>query len=118
MAAKKDTSLKRQKMTFEKFCRDYIPEHPELKLGTDDMSPTEFAQVALEEGRKLGFNFTEAEIQAVLGEHRRVRRQLVDLGAVAKASANGTAMCYNGALRTDEPVEADWLVIKGTVRKG
>jgi hypothetical protein len=116
--AKKENAPSRVKMTFEKFCRDYIPEHPELKLGTDEMSPSEFAQVALEEGRRLGFTFSEAEIQAVLGEHRRVRRQLADLGAVAKASANGTAMCYNGAMRTDEPVDADWLVIKGSVRKG
>ncbi len=106
-----------KKMTFEKFCRDYIPTHPELKLGTDDMSPTEFAKVALDEGRKLGFSFTEAEIQSVLGEHRQVRRKIADLGAVAKASANGTAMCYQGAMRTDDPVDADWLVIKGVTEK-
>jgi hypothetical protein len=106
-----------QKMTFEKFCRDYIPEHPELGLGTDELSPSEFAQVAREEGRKLGFAFTEAEIQDVLGQHRQVRRQIADLGSAVKASANGTAMCYQGAMRTDDPVEADWLVIKG-VREG
>jgi hypothetical protein len=105
------------RMTFEKFCRDYIPEHPELKLGTDELSTSEFAQVALEEGRKLGFSFSEAEIQTVLGEHRQVRRQIADLGATAKASANGTAMCYQGAMRTDDPVEADWLVIKGAQEK-
>jgi hypothetical protein len=101
-----------QKMTFEKFCRDYIPTHPELNLATDNMSPSEFAKVAKDEGDKLGFNFTESEIQAVLGEHRAVRRQLANLGSVAKASANGTAMCWHDAMRTDEPVEADWLEIK------
>ncbi len=63
-------------MTFEKFCRNYIPDHPELKLGTDDLSSTEFAKVALDEGRKLGFSLTEAEIQAVLGEHPQVRRKI------------------------------------------
>jgi hypothetical protein len=109
---------RKSKMTFERFCRDYIPDHPELKLGTDDLSPTEFAQIALEQGRKLGFAFTESEIQAVLGEHRAARRTIADLGAVAKASANGTAMCYNGAWRTDDPIDADWLVIKGVKEKG
>jgi hypothetical protein len=106
-----------KKMTFEKFCRDYIPAHPELGLETDDMSPSEFAKVAKEEGDKLGFSFTESEIQAVLGEHRAVRRQIANLGAVAKASANGTAMCWHDALRTDEPVDADWLEIKAASKK-
>jgi len=105
------------KMTFEKFCRDYIPAHPELKLGTDEMSPSDFAKVAKEHGAQLGFSFSDAEIQAVLGEHRAVRRQIADLGAEVKASANGTAMCWSGALRTDEPVDADWLVIKGVSAK-
>jgi len=107
----------REKMTFERFCRNYIPEHPELKLGTDDLSPSEFAKVAQDTGRKLGFSFSDAEIEAVLGEHRAVRRQFRDLGAVAKASANGTAMCYHGAMRTDDPVDADWLVIKASVER-
>ena len=106
-----------KKMTFEKFCRDYIPDHPELKLGTDDMSPTEFAKVAKEEGNKLGFTFTDAEIQSVLGEHRAVRLQIGNLGAEVKASANGTAMCWSGAIRSDEAVDADWLVIKGSIEK-
>lgn len=102
-----------KKMTFERFCRDYIPEHPELDLGDDDLSPTEFASVALEEGRKLGFKFSEAEIQSVLGEHREVRRRVADFGGAVKASANGTAMCWqHDAARTDDPVDADWLVIK------
>ncbi|GAA2767629.1 hypothetical protein GCM10010103_66710 [Streptomyces paradoxus] len=101
-----------EKMTFEKFCRDYIPEHPELGLGTDELSPSEFAKVALEEGRKLGFAFTESEIQAVLGEHRRVRKEIANLGASVKASANGTAMCWHGGITTEEPIDADWLVIK------
>jgi hypothetical protein len=104
---------KSKKMTFEKFCRNYIPEHPELNLGTDDMSPSEFAKVAKEEGAKVGFTFSDAEIQEVLGEHRDVRRQVANLGASIKASANGTAMCWQGAVRTDEPVDADWLTIKG-----
>jgi hypothetical protein len=108
---------KSAKMTFDKFCRNYIPEHPELNLGTDDLSPSEFAKIALEQGRKLGFSFSEAEIQAVLGEHRAVRRQIRDLGAVAKASANGTAMCYQGAMRTDDPIDENWLVIKASVQK-
>src|SRR5262245_23821908 len=95
-----------RRMTFERFCRDYIPTHPELKLGEDDMSPTEFAKVAKEQGQRLGFHFSEAEIQAVLGEHRKVRKEIADLGAAAKASANGTAMCYNGAIRTEEPIDA------------
>ena len=99
------------KMTFEKFCRDYIPEHPELNLAEDNMSPTEFAKVAQEEGKKLGFHFSDAEIWSLLGQHREVRRQIADLGAAAKASANGTAMCWNGARRTDEAVDADWLTI-------
>jgi hypothetical protein len=101
-----------KKMTFEKFCRNYIPAHPELGLDTDDLSPSEFAKVALEEGRKLGFSFTESEIQDVLGEHRQLRRQVADLGGAVKASANGTAMCWQGAIQTDEPIDADWLVIK------
>lgn len=102
-----------EKMTFERFCRDYIPEHPELGLETDDMSPSAFAKVALEEGRKLGFAFTEGEIQSVLGEHRRLRREIANVGAEVKASANGTAMCWqHGAIRTDDPIDADWLVIK------
>jgi len=104
-------------MTFERFCRDYIPAHPELKLGTDEMSPAEFSKIALDEGKKLGFNFTEREIETVIGEHRAVRRQIADLGAAVKASANGTAMCYNGALRTDDPIDANWLVIKASKAK-
>lgn len=102
------------RMTFEKFCRDYIPDHPELNLGEDNMSPTEFANVALEEGRRLGFNFTEAEIWSVLGEHREVRRRVAMLGGAVKASANGTAMCnQSGSIaRTDDPVDADWLEIR------
>lgn len=108
---------KQGKMTFEKFCRDYIPAHPELKLGTDTLSPTEFAKVAAEEGHKLGFTFSEAEIWSVLGEHRQARRAVADLGGSVKASANGTAMCWSGAIRTEDPIEADWLVIKGTVQK-
>jgi hypothetical protein len=106
-----------RKMTFEKFCRNYIPEHPELNLGTDDLSPTEFAKVAIDEGRKLGFSFSDAEIQAVLGEHRKVRQMVADLGGVVKASANGTAMCNAGVARTDDPIDADWLVIKGVSEK-
>jgi hypothetical protein len=104
---------KRERMTFESFCWEYIPQHPELNLQEDDLSPTEFAKVALDEGRKLGFHFTEAEIQDVLGEHRQARRRVFDLGGAVKASANGTAMCYNGGMRTDDLVDADWLVIKG-----
>jgi hypothetical protein len=105
---------RRKNMTFERFCRDYIPEHPELNLGEDTMSPTEFANVALEQGRKLGFNFTEAEIWSVLGEHRDVRRRIANLGGAVKASANGTAMCnQSGSIaRTDDPVDADWLEIR------
>jgi hypothetical protein len=112
MSEKYDDS---KKMTFEKFCRDYIPDHPELGLATDDMSPSEFAKVALEHGRKLGFAFTEAEIESVLGEHRRLRREVAAIGGEIKASANGTAMCNIGWFRTDEAIDADWLVIKGTV---
>ena len=68
---------KEYKMTFKKFCHNYIPHHPELKLGADDLTPTEeFAKVALNEGRKLGFSFTEGEIQAVLREHPQVRRKI------------------------------------------
>lgn len=101
-------------MTFEKFCRNYIPAHPELGLGEDNMSPTEFANVALEHGQRLGFNFTEAEIWTVLGEHRDVRRRIASLGGAVKASANGTAMCnQSGSItRTDDPVDADWLEIR------
>jgi hypothetical protein len=105
------------KMTFERFCRDYIPAHPELKLGSDEMSPSEFAKVAKEHGERLGFTFSDSEIQAVLGEHRAIRRQVGQLGGEVKASANGTAMCWQGALRTDEPVDVDWLVIKGVTAK-
>ncbi|MGW4029833.1 hypothetical protein ACWEFL_11000 [Streptomyces sp. NPDC004838] len=101
-----------EKMTFEKFCRDYIPKHPELGLGTDELSTSEFTKVAIEEGRKLGFSFSEAEVQAVLGEHREVRLQVANLGGEIKASANGTAMCWQGHITTDEPIAADWLVIR------
>src|SRR4051794_29580521 len=101
------------KMTFEKFCRDYIPAHPELGLGTDNLSPTEFAKVAVEVGNKLGFSFTDTEIWALLGEHRQARRTVANLGGTVKASVNGTAMCYSGVVRTDDPIDADWLVIKG-----
>ena len=111
MSASADHSA--DKMTFERFCRDYIPDHPELGLETDNMSPSTFAKVALEEGRKLGFSFTETEIQSVLGEQRRLRREIANFGGEIKASANGTAMCWqHGAIRTDDPIDADWLVIK------
>jgi hypothetical protein len=105
------------KLTFEKFCREYIPTHPELKLETDEMTPSEFAKVAKEHGQQLGFTFSDAEIQAVLGEHRAVRRQVAELGGEVKGSANGTAMCWHRALRTDEPLDADWLVITATPAK-
>lgn len=113
----KEGEVPRRKMTFERFCRDYIPAHPELNLGEDDMSATAFARVAKKHGKELGFQFSDAEIQSVLGEHRRVRKQITDLGAAAKASANGTAMCYNGAIRTDDPIDADWLVISAKPRR-
>lgn len=111
MAERRKTT---KNMTFERFCRNYIPEHPELELGEDNMSPSEFATVAQEEGRKLGFTFTEAEIWSVLGEHRDVRRRIAMLGGAVKASANGTAMCnQSGSIaRTDDPVDADWLEIR------
>ena len=105
-----------KKMTFEKFLRDYIPKHPELGLETDELSPSEFAKVAMEHGNKLGFSFSEGEIWSVLGEHLQTRQKIADLGATVKASANGTAMCWNGGMRTDEVVDADWLVI--TAKKG
>jgi hypothetical protein len=106
--------MSEKKMTFEKFCRDYIPAHPELKLGTDDMSPSEFAKVAKEQGDKLGFSFSDVEIQMVLGEHRAVRRQIANMGGTVKASVNGTAMCFSifQPARTDEPLDADWLIIR------
>jgi hypothetical protein len=109
--------VEKSKMTFEKFCRDYIPAHPELKLERDNLSPTAFAKVAAEEGQKLGFTFSESEIWAVLGEHRQARRTVADLGGSVKASANGTAMCWSGDIRTEDPIEADWLVIKGVNEK-
>ncbi len=108
----------RGKMTFERFCRNYIPEHPELNLAEDDMSPSEFAKVAQAQGQKLGFHFSDAEIWALLGEHRDVRRKIADLGAAAKASANGTAMCWQGSIRTDEPIDADWLSISAKTTRG
>jgi hypothetical protein len=110
----------RQKMSkkaFKEFCTKYIPTHPELGLKTDKMNPEEFAKVAVEKGPKAGFKFTTAEVDAVLGLHRETRRNVFDLGGSVKASVNGTAMCWQrGTIGTD-PVEVDWLVIKGTIKR-
>jgi hypothetical protein len=105
------------KKAFNEFCAEYIPKHAELRLKTDKLNVKEFTKVALDEGRKAGFSFTKADIDAVLGQHRQVRREVTDLGGSVKASVNGTAMCYNGGLVTDDPADADWLVIKGTVKQ-
>jgi hypothetical protein len=105
------------KKAFNDFCANYIPKHPELRLKTDQLNPAQFAKVALDVGPTAGFKFTKAEVDAVLGAHRAARRQVTDLGGSVKASVNGTAMCYNGGLVTTDPADADWLVIKGVVRR-
>jgi hypothetical protein len=105
------------KKEFNKFCNEYIPKHPELRLRTDKLDPKEFTKVALAEGRKAGFSFTKADIDAVLGQHRTIRKQVTDLGGAVKASVNGTAMCYNGGIVTDDPADADWLVITGRLKR-
>jgi len=105
------------KKAFNDFCGKYIPQHPELRLKTDKLKPEQFAKVAMEVGPKAGFKFTKAEVDAVLGTHRAVRRQVTDLGGSVKASVNGTAMCYNGGLVTTDPADVDWLVIKGVVKR-
>lgn len=105
------------KKAFKEFCLEYIPHHPELGLKTDKMKPEQFAKVAVEKGPKAGFKFTKAEVDSVLGLHSSARRTVFDLGGEVKASANGTAMCWaKGAIGTD-PADADWMVIKGTIRK-
>jgi hypothetical protein len=105
------------KKAFNEFCAKYIPQHPELRLRTDKLNLKQFAKVAMDVGPKAGFKFTKAEVDAVLGAHRAARRQVTDLGGSVKASVNGTAMCYNGGLVTDDPADVDWLVIKGVVKR-
>ncbi len=105
------------KKAFNDFCATYIPTHPELRLKTDKLSPEKFAAVALQVGPKAGFKFTKADVAAVLGDHKAARRKVTDLGGSVKASVNGTAMCYNGGVVTSDPADADWLVIKGTVKR-
>ena len=105
------------KKDFNKFCSEYIPKHPELRLKTDKLNTKEFAKIALAVGPKAGFKFTKADIDAVLGAHRKVRTEVADFGGSVKASVNGTAMCYNGGWVTEDPADADWLVIKGAVKK-
>jgi hypothetical protein len=105
------------KKAFQEFCTEYIPTHPELGLKTDKLSPEDFAKVAVEKGPKAGFKFTKAEVDAVLGVHRSARRTVFDLGGEVKASANGTAMCWQRGAIGSDPADADWLVIKGTIKR-
>jgi hypothetical protein len=118
------------KDNFNKFCTEYIPQHPELGLGTDNMTPDAFAKVALVEGPKAGFSFTKSEIDEVFGAMRQAQLSDNQLDAVSggamatgllssahKASVNGTAMCYSSGA-TSEEADTDWMFIKGEFDKG
>jgi hypothetical protein len=130
------------KGNFQKFCHDYIPKHPELGLVTDDLTPEAFTKVAVAEGQKAGFSFTAAEVEEVMGEHRKlatrkpkaegtvVEALTVDAGIAERLAVDpklvGKKVDLSAAMKasvngtamcyyhdtSSEDADADWIVIK------